>query len=223
MPLSLPQRLYLLSYTPEKGKFEVNNLQFRGQKLRAGALAELVVGGFLTIEPGKHPKVVRAKATPPADDFLAEVRDDASPQKPTPWLNLVHPHAHTAESAVRAQLAASGEITLPDITGIKKLSPLAQHGVTVHHPEQATALREEARDPVLRELDPASLPLDTLALTAIAAENDLHHVFDRGDRRTHKKQLKAVAAQFDTAFPGLRLALLSSITLLRAAGGGWGK
>lgn len=44
MHMTLPQRMYLLMYTVDKKKFEVQNLQFRGQKVRAAALAQLLHG-----------------------------------------------------------------------------------------------------------------------------------------------------------------------------------
>lgn len=223
MITSLPQKLYLLGYTVGKDKFEADNLQFRGQRLRAGALAELVTGQALGVEPGKHPAVVRRRDTPPEDVFLAEVWQETSPEKPTSWLDLIHPNAHRAESSVRDQLAENGEIGLPEIKGLKKLSLLAQHDVTVHHPDHVTALREEARQPVLREADPATLSPQTLSLLVIAAESDRHHLFSRDEHRTHKKTIEAAQEQFDTTFPGLRKALQTSMNALRPSGGGWGK
>ncbi|MET9254168.1 GPP34 family phosphoprotein [Streptomyces sp. NPDC048182] len=223
MPTSLPQKLYLLAYTVEKEKFEVHNLQFRGQRLRVAALAELVADGALAVEPGKNPKAVRRGDAPPGDAFLAEVWGQTSPEKPKSWLDLVHATAHSAESSVRAQLAESGEIELPEVKGLKRLSPLAQHEVTVLRSADVTAVRDEAREPVLRDTDPAVLSPQGLALTVIAAEQDLHHLFGRDERRAHKKTIKAFEERFDTAFPGLRLALQTSINLLRPSGGGWGQ
>ncbi|MFI7102300.1 GPP34 family phosphoprotein [Streptomyces sp. NPDC050161] len=63
MNQTLPQQLYLLCCTVEEGKFEVVNLQGRGQLLRAAALTELPLDGLLTTDGGK---VARRAAKPPS-------------------------------------------------------------------------------------------------------------------------------------------------------------
>lgn len=217
---TLPQRLYLLSYTVEKEKFEANNLQFRGQKLRVAALVELVDAGLVSVVPGKE-KVVREAVSAPGDPFLADVWNEVKP-KPQHWLNLVHLRAHTAESAVREQLLEQGEIALGEKTK-KKLSLLSQHQVTVNHPDHVLALREKSQEPILKGLDPADIPLDDLALTVLATESDYsHHLFSRSEARAHKKEIKAYGEQFDKRIPGLRKALQASMAALRPTGGGWG-
>jgi len=219
---TLPQRMYLLSYTVDKERFEVGNLQFRGQKLRAAALVDLVAAGLVTVIPGKKETVVRSTTAPPEDSFLAEVWHEAPPDDPQSWLDLVHARAHTAESSVREQLHELGEITIGD-ENRKKLAMLSQHQVAVNHPEHALALQDKAREPILRGLDPAEIPLRDLAMTVLATEADYqHHIFTRGDARTHKKAIKAYGAYFDTAVPGLRKAVQTSMAVLRPSGGGWG-
>ncbi|WP_189321888.1 GOLPH3/VPS74 family protein [Streptomyces flaveus] len=221
--MTLPQRMYLLMYTVDKKKFEVQNLQFRGQKVRAAALAQLLHGEFIGVRQGKRPKVVRQVSGAPGDSFLDEVWRQVPADNPQSWLNLLHPYAHTAESAVREQLAGTGEITIPPVRGLKKLSLLAQHEVRVNRPETVLAVREQVREPVLRGLEPADLPFDDLAMTALAAESDLYHVFSREERREHKKVLKAFDRHFDEKTSGLRHALSTSIQVLRPSGGGWGQ
>ncbi|MEU6761668.1 GPP34 family phosphoprotein [Streptomyces sp. NPDC046853] len=73
MHLTLPESLYLLCYTVDKGKFELTNLQGRGQLLRAAALTQLTLDGLLGAEGGK---VVRLPGGPPGEPFLAEVWGD---------------------------------------------------------------------------------------------------------------------------------------------------
>ncbi|RAJ39981.1 Golgi phosphoprotein 3 GPP34 [Kitasatospora sp. SolWspMP-SS2h] len=223
MIMTLPQKLYLLGYSPDKEKFEVDNLQFRGQRLRAGALAELVSDQALAVRPGKRPGAVRLGDAPPKDAFLAEVWKETSPEEPRSWLDLIQPSAHRAESSVREQLAAAGEIGIPEIKGLKKLSLLAQHEVPVHHPDHVTALREEVREPVLQDADPLTLPPLALALTVISAESDRHHLFSRDERHAHEATIEAVRERFDAVFPGLRDALRTSMNALRPSGGGWGQ
>ncbi|MFE9709458.1 GPP34 family phosphoprotein [Streptomyces microflavus] len=111
MDPTLPQRLYLLTCTVEKGRFEVVDLQGRGQLLRAGALAELAFGGLLATEGGK---VHRMVTEPPADPFLREVWSDLPVKKPKGWLQFVYPTAHMAEAPVTEQLAGAGRIRRPE-------------------------------------------------------------------------------------------------------------
>lgn len=105
--------------------------------------------------------------------------------------------------------------------GLKKLSLLAQHEVRVNRPETVLAICEQVREPILRGLELADLPLDDLAMTALATESDLYHVFSREERREHKKVLKAFDRHFDETTSGLRHAL--SFHPGPPSGGGWGQ
>ncbi|QFG22313.1 GPP34 family phosphoprotein [Actinomadura sp. WMMB 499] len=214
---TLPQRLYLLCYTVDKSKFEAVDLQGRGQLLRAGALAELAFTGLLGTGEGK---VVRLDAPPPADPFLADVWRDLPPDKPAKWLEFLHAKAHTAERPVRDQLVAAGAVTPP---AKRTWSPLGSHKVTVNDPESVLALQRRARTAVLAYPDPAAVPPDELAMAVLATECEVTTVLTGKERREHKRTLKALAARFDDAVPGLRRALRDSFLSSRGTGGGWGR
>ncbi|MCB5907720.1 GOLPH3/VPS74 family protein [Streptomyces pinistramenti] len=216
MNQTLPQRLYLICYTVDKGKFEVADLRGRGQLLRAGALTELSLDGLLTVEKGK---VARRAAKPPSDSFLAEVWRDTPTEKPKNWIQFVHNKAYAAEEPVRDQLATAGGITLPSK---RNLSPITSHQVTVNDPQQILALQETARNAVLAGLDPAAIPADELTLAVLPAECEVTSVFTRDELREHKHTLKALTERFDELVPGLRKALRDSFLSSRAVGGGWG-
>ncbi|MFJ7083841.1 GPP34 family phosphoprotein [Streptomyces griseus] len=215
MPHTLPQQLYLLCYTVDKGKFQLGNLQGRGQLLRAGALTELAQDGLLHVE---GQKVVRMPGKAPEDSFAASVWCDLPEGDPKAWLPLVHNKAHTAETPVRDQLAAAGEIT---VTHGKVLGLIPADRVGVTHPHQVAALQERVRATVLIGTDPTSIPLGELAMAVFAVELEMTCVWNRGEIRTCKQQFKALAAQFDKALPGLRKALRNSYLSSRAVGGGW--
>lgn len=53
MPTTLAQKLYLLCYTVKKEKFQLDNIQGRGQLLRAGAMTELARNGLLDATGGR--------------------------------------------------------------------------------------------------------------------------------------------------------------------------
>nr|WSZ95753.1 GPP34 family phosphoprotein [Streptomyces sp. NBC_00857] len=214
---SLPQRLYLLCYTADKGKFELTNLQGRGQLLRAAALTELALAGLLSARGGK---VARHAANPPGDPFLAEVWHDLPTEKAKRWLQFVHNKAHTAEKPIREQLAATGAIT---VRHEKRLGLLAVDRVTVNEPQQVLALQERVRNTVLRGPDPATVPVDELTMAVFAAEVEVTSVFSGSELRTHKQAFKALATRYDSVVPGLRTALRDSYLSSRAVGGGWGR
>jgi hypothetical protein len=215
MTQTLPQRLYLLCYTVDQGKFQLDNMQGRGQLLRAGALTELARDGLLGATGGK---VVRKPGKAPDDSFAAAVWGDLPDSKPKGWLQFVHNKAHTAETPVRDQLSAAGEVA---VSRGKVMGLIPTHRVTVAHPEKVRALQERVRDTVLSGADPASIPLEELAIAVFAAEVEVTCVWSRGDLRTHKQALKALAARFDEIIPGLRKALRDSYLSSRAVGGGW--
>ncbi|MFJ8751528.1 GPP34 family phosphoprotein [Streptomyces sp. NPDC102441] len=215
MAQTLPQHLYLLCYTVDQGKFQIDNLQGRGQLLRAGALAELARDGLLDATGGK---VIRKPGKGPDDSFAAAVWRDLPDSKPKGWLQFVHNKAHTAETPVRDQLAATGAVS---VSRGKLMGLIPADRVTVTHPEEVRVLQERVRDTVLGGADPASIPSAELTMAVFAAELEVTCVWSRADRRTHKQELKALAARFDVMVPGLRKALRDSYLSSRAVGGGW--
>ncbi|MFI5808188.1 GPP34 family phosphoprotein [Streptomyces sp. NPDC051561] len=217
MQPTLPQQLYLLCYTVDKGKFELTNLQGRGQLLRAAALHELARSGLLQVQ-GR--KVRQTGTEPKGDDFLADVWRDLPADRPKGWLSFVHNKAHTAEKPVRTQLAATGAIT---VEHEKKLGVLPIDRIHVQDPQQVLALQQRVREAVFKNTGPASTPDDELAMAVFAAEAEVTSVFTSKERREHKPTLKALAAYYDEqAVPGLRKALRDSYLSSRAVGGGWG-
>jgi hypothetical protein len=216
MSLSLPQRLFLICYSVDKGKFELTNLQGRGQLLRAAALTKLALDGLLKVE-GR--RAVRLPGELPDDPFLAEVWRDVPAEKPKGWLSLVHNKAHKAEKPVREQLAATGAVT---VRNEKWMGMVAVDRVTVDEPQQVRALQETVRRVVLDKPHPAEASTDELIMAVLAAEVEVTSVLTHKERREHRQTLTALAEHFDTLVPRLRPALRDSYLTSRAAGGGWG-
>lgn len=161
---------------------------------------------------------MRRPGKAPEDAFIAAVWDDLPDNKPKGWLQFIHNRAHTAETPVRDQLSARREV---DVSRGKVMGLIPADRVTVAHPQEVRALQDRVRDTVLGGAAPASIPLDGLAMAVFAAELEVTCVWSRGDRRTHKQALKALAARFDELVPGLRKALRDSYLSSRAVGGGW--
>ncbi|MFE1048292.1 GPP34 family phosphoprotein [Streptomyces olivaceus] len=215
MTATLPQRLYLICYSVDKGKFKLDDMQGRGQLLRAGALTELARDGLLGIT---EKKVVRKPGRAPHDPFAASVWQDLPDSTPKNWLRFVHNKAHTAETPVRDQLAAAGEVT---VSRGKVMGLIPADRVAVSNPEEVTALQERVRGTVLDGADPASVPFEELTMAVFTAELETSSVWSNAELRTHKQALKALKARYDESVPGLRKALRDSYLSSRAVGGGW--
>ncbi|MGP2437607.1 GOLPH3/VPS74 family protein [Streptomyces sp. JW3] len=215
MTQTLAQRLFLLCYSFDKGKFELADHNGRGAVLRAAALAELTLDGKLTTVSGK---IVRSPGQPPSDPFLADVWNDVPPDKPRRWLPLVHHKAHTAQEPVRDQLAATGTIT---VRRHKRLGVLPVDRVTLDDTGPVVALRDELRDTVLSGADRAArLPLPDAVTAVFAAEVEMNSVFTRTERRAHKEAFTTLTARVDDALPGLRKALHDTYLSNQVTGGG---
>ncbi|NJQ02005.1 GOLPH3/VPS74 family protein [Streptomyces zingiberis] len=214
MPTTLAQKLYLLCYTVKKEKFQLDNIQGRGQLLRAGAMTELARDGLLDATGGK---VRRLPGAPPEDPFTAAVWYDLPEDKPKGWLKFLHDKAHKAETPVRDQLLAAGDVA---VAREKKFGVVPFDRVTVVHPDLVHALQDRVRASVVGGA-PAEDLTDELAMAVLAVELELTSVWSKEDRRTHKSGLTAHAARFDAFVPGLRKALRDSYLASRAVGGGW--
>lgn len=216
MDLTLPQQIYLCAYAFKKDKFPATLLQFRGQRIRAAALTELILAQQAETD-GRRVRVLGDRS--PADPFLASVWEElhAGPKK---WMALVHNRAHTAEKPVEDQLMAAGIIEKK--TG-HTFSLLRGSKVVLRQKEEARAVQQALRTRVTTTPDPSTLPLEQVALPVIALESDatMGVVLDRSERRQHKEALEESARKFDREVPGLRKALSNSVLSSRAVGGGW--
>ncbi|MFD5199458.1 GPP34 family phosphoprotein [Streptomyces sp. NPDC058375] len=213
--MTLAQKLYLLCYSVPKRKFPLDEIQGRGQLLRAGALTALARDGLLDASGGK---VRRLPGTPPEDPFTGAVWHDLPADKPRGWLTFVHDKAHKAETPVRDQLVNSGDISL---SRTKKLGVIPVNRVAVARPDAVRDLQEQVRASVFDGAGPAGTLTDELAMAVFAVELELSPVWSRQERRDHKGDLKAHAGRYDDFVPGLRKALRDSYLSSRAVGGGW--
>ncbi|MFF8683102.1 GPP34 family phosphoprotein [Streptomyces sp. NPDC015237] len=216
MDLTLPQQIYLCAYAFTKNKFPATLLQFRGQRVRAAALTELVLAGQAETD-GRRVRVLGDQS--PTDPFLASVWEElhAGPKK---WMALVHNTAHKAEKPVENQLAVAGIIKKK---AGRTLSLLGGSKVVLRREEEARSVQQALRTRVTTTPDPSTLPLAQVALPVIALESDatMGVVLNRSERREHKDTLEELARKFDREIPGLRKALSNSVLSSRAVGGGW--
>ncbi|WP_243788327.1 GPP34 family phosphoprotein [Saccharopolyspora gloriosae] len=206
----LPHQMYLLCYDTEKGKIESSSALVRGQLMRAAAVADLALSGWLRDRDGK---AERTTTKAPDDPFLAEVLNYLSPDRPRRWFNVVDHNWHTAEATVRDLLDSTGVITA-DRRRALGLFPV--HDIVLPDPERGRVLRERVRGAVLGGHDPAGIAIEDAALATFALQGDVRTVFSPRERRAHREVVRAVADRVDVALPRLRKALDYSIAARRA-------
>ncbi|MDE3721356.1 GPP34 family phosphoprotein [Nocardiopsis sp. N85] len=209
MDMTLPQRLYLLTYDIDGNRFDPVSTPYRGHLLRAAALTELIIGGLLRDNGGRAERTGRT----PDDPFLADVLSGLSPNEPGHWINAVPDREWKAETTVREQLVANGSITV--VRG-RVLGMFPSRKVTLDHPERVRLLRERTRDAVLAGREAASVPIEDAALAAIAVEGDVWTVFTPAERQRHRAEVKALRERFEAEVPGMLNAILTAVVNRRA-------
>ncbi|MFC7741215.1 GPP34 family phosphoprotein [Nocardiopsis composta] len=211
MALTLPQRLYLLSYDLDRNRLDPVSAACRDHLLSAAALVELVLGGWVRDQGGR---AVRTGVGAPGDSFLVEVLAGVSTDRPRPWVNAVMSQMTRAEGTVRGQLAAGGAVT---VGRGRVLGLFPTRTVAPGRPEELRRLRERIRGAVLSGRDPQAVPIEDAALAVIAVEGDVWTLLAPKERRRHRKALRALRDRFDAEFPRLRRAICMAVAHSRSA------
>lgn len=200
LPDTLPGRLYLLAYDPERER--VTGGRNLDLLLRAAALTDLLRRGLLRDEGGK-PVVT---GPPPAglDPVLAEQLTLIADSRPHRWQHWIQRRARTAR-AVRDELAATGWIRLEEEQRLLGLFTTTR--VTPRNPRARKALAATAstalRGPLSR-IEPGDA-----ALVALADVAQLRTVVSRRQHREHRERLADLAALSGPPAPALRHAIRS--------------
>jgi hypothetical protein len=192
LPESLPARLYLLAYDPEKNRVTARSQL--GLVLRAAALADLYLAGRVTDENGK----ARASGDrrPTGDPLLDEVLQELTEHRPRSWPGWIA-RGQSAVRTVRTQLEAGLYIRVehrkiwPD-----KIELLDRSAVQRY----ADELRAELRQPASRT-EPR-----TAAVLALAARGEIATVISRGERREYRQHLDELAVSTGPIADALRKA-----------------
>jgi hypothetical protein len=194
VPGSLPQRIFLLAYHPGKGRVPMGtNL---GAMLRAAALADLYVRGYLTDERGRAVVDGRHSCT---DYVLDALIDEITGSKPRKWQFWVDRRQRVTVSAVREQLSEGGWVRLEPhrILGLFPATRVAVRDPRVRR-ELLGRVGNALKHPVGR-VDRADA-----ALVAIAAAGGLGLVLDRRTRRAHKRRIQELTELSGPVGPALR-------------------
>jgi hypothetical protein len=206
-PDSLPQRIFLLAYNPDRGRVGMGtNL---GAMLRAAALADLYRTGHLVDERGRAAVGVRHACH---DPVLAALLDEIAGARPRKWQSWVDRRQRATVGAVRQQLSDGGWVRL-EPRRILGLFPTVK--VTVRDPRVRKELLARVggalKNPVGR-VDPADA-----ALVAIVAAGDLRLVLDRRTKRANKRRLQELTELSGPIGPALHKAIQAAVA---AAGAG---
>ena len=198
LPRSLPARLYLLAYRPDRGRLAQRG--DLGLVLRAAALADLLQRGLLRDDQG-----AAALGDPePAglDPLLGEVLAQVAASRPRRWEHWVKTGDRTALRTVRDQLADCGVLELE------------QHRVLGLFPVLRPVLTDPgARERLLAEFDSALTdPLPQVgpgpgALVWLAHEGRLRHLLAGGRRREQRDRIRELAALAGPVPKALRQAI----------------
>lgn len=105
VPSTLHGQLYLLTFDPEQGRFDVHDPALFGFALQAAMLADLYLMGFLVERGGR---AVPGKAASPDDPILRAAFAQVGVHNRATWAQLVARNAREAISAVQEQLTSEG-------------------------------------------------------------------------------------------------------------------
>ena len=211
MDLTMPQRLYLLSYDTAKRRFDPLSTAYRGQLLRAAALAELAIAGLVGDRDGK---VLRTGGAPPGDPFLAAVLADVPREKPRHRLGILQRGMIAADAAVREPLAEAGTLS---VRRTRVLGLIPVNRVTVERPDQVLMLRERARHALFAGGDPAAVSVEDAVAAAIAVAGGVVTVFGLAELRRYKAEVTALDGHVDAAAPGVLKAVRLAVAATRSA------
>ncbi|MGW7047416.1 GOLPH3/VPS74 family protein [Streptomyces avermitilis] len=195
--LSLPARLYLLSW--DTTKLKVSGETHLHHLVRAGALTELAQRGLLTDVDGiATPADPDGRTGDPVLDGLLELVEESRPRKWKAWVTL---RARVTLDAVRAQLAADGYLRA-EKRRVFGLFPSVEYELA--RVPAVQALRAEARQVLEGPLPVAAVPDRDAALVALAAAAELRTLVPSKDRKRYKDRVEELTERGGAAAPALR-------------------
>lgn len=195
--LSLPARLYLLSW--DTAKLKVTGATELHHLVRAGALTELAQRGLLADVDG-----IATPVDPDAHtgdlvlDGLLELVAESRPRKWKAWVTL---RARVTLDAVRAQLAAEGYLRA-EKKRVLGLFPSVEY--ELERVSAVEALHADARQVLVGPVPVADVSDRDAALVALAAAAELRTLLPGKDRKIHKDRIEELTERSGAAAPALK-------------------
>jgi hypothetical protein len=213
LPATLPARLYLLTYDPEKAR--MGGAQFVGPALRAAALLELLHRGLIADEGGRVVLVggsagtrgagvgaSRAPAGQPAADAVVErVLAQIAESRTRSWQRWVARDNRRTTRCARDDLAAGRWIR---VDRRRVLGVIPRTTVTVRDQRAVRALLDQARRALRGQTPVDQLDPGLRELTALAVLGELRPVATGRERRAYRTRTTALAEQLGPLGPALR-------------------
>ena len=198
LTLTLPARLYLLAYRPDRRRLAQRS--DLGLMLRAAALTDLLQRGLLRDERG----TVRLGDPAPTrlDPLLAGVREQITDSRPRGWERWVRTGNHAAPRAVREQLVENGTLELEQYRVLGLLPRLRPVPSDPEPRERLLADFNAALTDPLPQVEPGAA-----ALVALADAGRLGHLLSLGQRRSQRDRLRELAIIAGPAPSALRHAI----------------
>ncbi|MFI6334174.1 GPP34 family phosphoprotein [Streptomyces sp. NPDC050535] len=195
--LSLPARLYLLSW--DTAKLKVTGATHLHHLVRAGALTELAQRGLLSdVEGIATPVDPDAHTGDLVLDGLLELIEESRPRKWKAWVTL---RARVTLDAVRAQLAAEGYLRA-EKKRVLGLFPSVEY--ELDRVSAVDALREDARRVLAGPEPVADVSERAAAVVALAAAAELRTLMSGKDRKLHKDRIERLTERSGAAAPALK-------------------
>ncbi|MFD5630714.1 MULTISPECIES: GPP34 family phosphoprotein [unclassified Streptomyces] len=195
--LSLPARLYLLSW--DTAKLKVTGATHLHHLVRAGALTELAQRGLLSdVEGIATPVDPDAHTGDLVLDGLLELIEESRPRKWKAWVTL---RARVTLDAVRAQLAAEGYLRA-EKKRVLGLFPSVEY--ELERVSAVDALREDARRVLAGPESVADVSERDAAVVALAAAAELRTLVSGKDRKLHKDRIEQLTERSGAAAPALK-------------------
>lgn len=194
VPDSLPQRVFLLAYDPDKGRVGLGT--HLGAMLRAAALADLYLGGHLSDARGCAAIAVRR---PCPDPVLDAVLGEIVSSSPHTWRRWVDHGQRAIVTAVRRQLGDGGWVRL-EPRKILGLFPATR--VTIRDPRVRKKLLRRISGALKNPIGKVE-PVDAALVTIVAAGN-LTLVLDGKARREREQRIQALTELSGPIGPALR-------------------
>lgn len=207
VPDSLPQRVFLLAYNPDKGRVGMGT--HLGAMLRAAALADLYLGGHLSDERGRAIVGTRHSAhghdhagaghRPGHDPVLGMILEQVTGSKPHRWQSWIDSRQRATFKAVRQQLGEGGWARL-EPRKVLGLFPTTK--ITLRDPRVRKELLARVNDALKKPI--GRVDRTDAALVAILAAADLTLVLDRRTRRTYRQRIQELTQLSGPVGPALR-------------------
>lgn len=198
LPVSLPCRLYLLSYDTTKHRLAAPSQL--GLVLSAAALTELYLNGQITNVEGRPSAAVPRSGDPVLDPLLAQIAGD----KPRSWLRWVDRGERATYAAVQERLAVA---RLIQIEARRFFGLIPYNRASLNDERPVMQLRNIVDRALAEEVPVNRVNRADAALAALAAVGELRTVVSWRLARGRRQRIAEFAAIAGPALPALHKAV----------------